>query len=59
MVFAVPSAVLLTSEQHSGNQIGRNAATCNPAGCHEHREADTPVNSTAEDESRQAETPGR
>jgi hypothetical protein len=52
MSCAVLSAVVVTTGHQSGDQAGRNAAKRNPANDCNHRQADTSVNSSAEDESR-------
>ena len=49
---AVLSPVVITTGHHSDDQAGRNAAKHNPANHREHRQADTSVNSSTEDESR-------
>ena len=42
----------MTIGRHPDNQAGRHAAKRNPANDCEYRQADTPVNSSSEDESR-------
>jgi len=46
------SHAVMTTGHHSDDQAGRNAPQRNPANDCEHRQADTPVNSATEDESR-------
>jgi hypothetical protein len=47
----VPLRVGVTAGHHSEDQAGRNIPKRNPADDCEHRQADTPVNSSTEDES--------
>jgi hypothetical protein len=54
MSCAVLSPVVVTAGNHFEDQAGGNAAKHSPANHREHREADTAVNSSAEDESRRS-----
>jgi len=49
---AVLSPIVVTTGHHSDDQAGRNAAKRNPANDCEHRQSDTSINSSTEDESR-------
>jgi len=54
MSCAVLSPVVVSAGNHFEDQVGGNAAKHSPANHREHREADTAVNSAAEDESRRS-----
>jgi len=51
---AVLCRVVVTAGHHSEDQAGGNVAKHSPANHREHRQADTAVNSSAEDESRRS-----